>query len=165
MVLNINGFQREVSVHSWEPLLDVLREKLHLRGAKRACVFGGCGACTVLIDGSAYYSCMTPVVRCLGKEIVTIEGLSLGDQLDPLQEHFAAYDAAQCGYCTPGMILMAKALLNKVRRPSERELRWYLVGNLCRCTGYKKILQAVLAASGQLGSQANVPGAARGGDM
>lgn len=145
--LTINDEEREIATPLWEPLLKVLRDELHLLGAKRGCDYGGCGACTVLVDGMARYSCMTALAQCRGKRIQTIEGLGAGKAQDPLQRSFAKHDAAQCGYCTPGMILMAKALLRKVPSPAEAEVRWYLVGNLCRCTGYNKIVQAVLDAS------------------
>lgn len=147
IVLDVNGEEQSVAAAAWEPLLVALRERFHLLGAKRGCDHGGCGACTVLVDGVARYACMTPLAHCAGKKIVTIEGLAEGEKLDPLQESFIRHDAAQCGYCTSGMILMAKALLNKIPRPSENDVRWYLVGNLCRCTGYRKIVQAVLASS------------------
>ncbi|OGQ79308.1 MAG: hypothetical protein A3F90_14220 [Deltaproteobacteria bacterium RIFCSPLOWO2_12_FULL_60_19] len=142
--LDVNGEEQSVSAELSEPLLTALRDRLHLLGAKRGCDHGGCGACTVLIDGEARYSCMTPLAKCQGKRIVTIEGLAADGPLDPLQENFARYDAAQCGYCTSGMILMAKALLHKMPHPSENEVRWHLAGNLCRCTGYRKIVQAVV---------------------
>ena len=140
----INGEEQSVLAELSEPLLNTLRHRLHLLGAKRGCDYGGCGACTVLVEGRARYSCMTPLAQCQGKRIVTIEGLAVDGKLDPLQENFAKYDAAQCGYCTPGMILMARALLDKVPHPREDDVRWYLSGNLCRCTGYRKIVQAVL---------------------
>lgn len=147
VILTVNDTDVEVAAELSEPLLNVLRGPLHLLGAKRGCDYGGCGACTVLIDGAACYSCMTPLARCAGKRILTVEGLAANGKLDLLQENFARYDAAQCGYCTSGMILMAKALLNKIPSPNENQVRWYLVGNLCRCTGYKKIVQAVLETS------------------
>lgn len=148
--LTINDEEFEVAASPWDPLLKVLREYLHLLGAKRGCDFGGCGACTVLVDGVARYSCMMTLAQCRGKKIQTIEGLSSDKALDPVQESFVRHDAAQCGYCTPGMILMAKALLNKIPSPTENEVQWYLVGNLCRCTGYKKIVQAVLEVDKRL---------------
>jgi carbon-monoxide dehydrogenase small subunit len=141
--LTINDEDCQVAASLWDPLLKVLREEFHLLGAKRGCDYGGCGACTVLVDGEARYGCMMTLAQCRGKKIQTIEGLSAGKTLDPVQESFAKHDAAQCGYCTPGMILMAKALLRKIPSPTESEVQWYLVGNLCRCTGYKKIVQAV----------------------
>ncbi|MBI4526258.1 MAG: (2Fe-2S)-binding protein [Deltaproteobacteria bacterium] len=144
ITLQVNGEDRVVVAELWEPLLETLRDRLHLIGAKRGCDDGGCGACTVLVDGAARYSCMTPLARCRGKEILTIEGLAANGHLHPLQENFSRYDAAQCGYCTSGMILMSKALLDKIPHPGESDIRWYLVGNLCRCTGYRKIVQAVL---------------------
>lgn len=144
--LTINDEEREVAAPPWDPLLKVLRERFYLLGAKRGCDYGGCGACTVLVDGEARYACLTALAQCQNKKIQTIEGLATDGRLDPIQESFARRDAAQCGYCTAGMILMAKALLRKIPAPTENEVRWYLVGNLCRCTGYKKIVQAVLDA-------------------
>ena len=129
-------------------LLELLREDLSLTGTKCGCGQGECGACTVLIDGKAMLSCLTLAASVDGKEITTIEGLAEDDKLlDPLQEAFIKYGAIQCGFCTPGMILAAKALLDENPHPTEEEVKDYLRGNLCRCTGYTKIVEAIVAAS------------------
>ncbi len=145
--LKINGLTEEVSVEPWWSLAYVLREVLNLTGAKVGCETGNCGTCTVLVDGKAIKSCMLLAMKARGKEILTIEGLKgKEDALHPLQKAFIDHFAVQCGYCTPGMILAAKALLDENPNPTEEEVRQGLSGNLCRCTGYKKIVEAVLAA-------------------
>ena len=147
MTLNVNGKTRRVTAPPAAFLLEVLRDKLALTGAKLACGMGECGACTVLLDGEAVCSCLTLAIETQGREITTIEGLADGERLDPIQEAFAATGGVQCGFCTPGMILTAKALLAECPHPSEQEVRQALSGNLCRCTGYSKIVEAVLRAA------------------
>ena len=145
--LNINGDIHEVLVSSNQTLLEVLRDKLGLVGTKRGCDLGACGACTVLINGEAYLSCITLAMDAVGKEIRTIEGLSQGGDLHPLQRAFVEKGAIQCGFCGPGMILTAKALLDEEKRPTEQTIKKKMAGNLCRCTGYKKIVEAVLSVA------------------
>jgi carbon-monoxide dehydrogenase small subunit len=142
--LNINGDTHELLVAPNHTLLEVLREKLGLMGTKRGCDLGACGACTVLIDGEAYLSCLMLAVDAMGKEIITIEGLAAGGDLHPLQNAFIAQGALQCGFCTPGMILTAEAILNEDENPTADEIKKKMAGNLCRCTGYKKIVEAVM---------------------
>jgi len=145
--LNINGDTHELLVAPNHTLLEVLREKLGLMGTKRGCDLGACGACTVLIDGEAYLSCLMLAVDAMGKEIMTIEGLAAGGDLHPLQNAFIDQGGLQCGFCTPGMILTAEAILNEEENPSEDVIKKKLAGNLCRCTGYKKIIEAVMSVS------------------
>lgn len=147
--LNINGDIHEVLVSPNQTLLEVLRDQLGLMGTKRGCDLGACGACTVLIDGEAYLSCITLAMDAVGKEITTIEGLSQEGDLHPLQRAFVANGAVQCGFCTPGMILTAKAILDEEKRPTEESIKKKMAGNLCRCTGYKKIVEAVLSVANQ----------------
>jgi carbon-monoxide dehydrogenase small subunit len=150
--LKVNGVTQDVIVDPWWSLARALREGLGLTGTKISCESGDCGACTVLIDGKAVKSCLYPVMKAKNKDIVTIEGLGDGqERLHPLQEAFIQHFAVQCGYCTPGMIVAAKALLDENPRPTEQEVKEYLAGNLCRCTGYTKIIEAVLAASNKRG--------------
>ena len=144
--LRVNGEDCEVFIEPYKLLSEVLREELNLTGVKEGCQTGECGACTVLIDGKAVRSCLTLAIQTRGKEIITIESLAKDGQLHPLQQAFVDYFAVQCGYCTPGMILAAKALLDENPDPTEEEVREGLSGNLCRCTGYVKIVEAVLAA-------------------
>ena len=143
--LMVNGREYEVAVSPHRTLLKVLREELGLSGSKDGCDLGSCGTCTVIIDGNPVLSCLTLACSCEGKEILTIEGVSSGGKLHPLQENFMKYGAVQCGYCTPGMIMSAKALLDENPNPSELDVRRAISGNLCRCTGYVKIVEAVLA--------------------
>ena len=145
--LKVNGETHEVAVQPWRTLLEVLRESLGLTGAKRGCDEGDCGACTVLMDGEAVPSCLVLAVEAQGKEITTIEGLAQDGKLHPIQEAFVKYGALQCGFCTPGMILSAKALLDKNPKSKEEEIRLAIAGNLCRCTGYVKIIEAIGAAA------------------
>ncbi len=145
--LNVNGQRREIMVAPRDVLVDVLRKSLGLTGSKIGCRHGHCGACTVLIDGKPSIACLTIAMSCQGKEITTIEGLDDDGKLDPLQHEFIERGAVQCGYCIPGMILTAKALLAENPDPSEDEVREGLAGNLCRCTGYAKIIEAVQAAA------------------
>jgi carbon-monoxide dehydrogenase small subunit len=143
--LKINGEVREVVVEPRTTLLHVLREDLGLTGTKEGCNAGDCGACTVLIDNHPVVSCLTLAIEAQGKEIFTIEGLDREGQLHPLQQAFIDHYAVQCGFCTPGMILSAKALLDRNSHPTEEEVRKAISGNLCRCTGYVKIVEAILA--------------------
>jgi carbon-monoxide dehydrogenase small subunit len=148
--LKVNGVVERVYTEPWWSLARVLREQLGLTGTKISCETGNCGACTVLIDGRAVRSCIYLAMKARGKEILTIEGLRGKDgTLHPLQEAFIDHFAVQCGYCTPGMILGAKALLDENPSPTEEEVKKGLQGNLCRCTGYTKIVEAVLAAAGK----------------
>jgi carbon-monoxide dehydrogenase small subunit len=140
----------ELAVDPAAMLIDVLRGQLGLTGAKKACGRGECGACTVLIDGKAVNSCLTPAMKAMNRQVLTIEGLGSPGKLHPIQEAFVEHGAVQCGFCTPGMILSAKALLDKNSNPTETEVRVGLSGNLCRCTGYVKIIEAVLAAAERL---------------
>jgi aerobic-type carbon monoxide dehydrogenase small subunit (CoxS/CutS family) len=140
----LNGKTVEVAVEPGTLLVDLLREDFGLTGTKVGCREGECGACTVLVDGEAYNSCLMPVLKVQGREVTTIEGLQKADgSLDPIQEAFMDAGAAQCGFCTPGMIMSAKALLDSNPNPEEKEIRKALSGVLCRCTGYRKIVQAV----------------------
>lgn len=150
--LKVNRRNITVSVKPTDILVDVLRDKLGLTGTKKSCGQGDCGACTVLMDGKAVNSCLMLALDAQGQEITTIEGLEGEDgTLHPLQEAFVENAAIQCGFCTPGMILSAKSLLDEIPHPTEEEVRQALSGNLCRCTGYAKIVQAVLDASGKKG--------------
>jgi aerobic-type carbon monoxide dehydrogenase small subunit (CoxS/CutS family) len=144
--LKVNGQTYDVLVDPWQSLADVLREELGFTGVKVSCNSGNCGSCTVLLDGKAVKSCIMFAPLAKGKEILTIEGLATESGLHPLQEAFIEHFAVQCGYCTPGMILMAKALLDENLNATEDEIRAGLVGNLCRCTGYVKIVEAIMAA-------------------
>jgi aerobic-type carbon monoxide dehydrogenase small subunit (CoxS/CutS family) len=140
----LNGNTVEVAVGPGTLLVDLLRENFGLTGTKVGCREGECGACTVLVDGEAYNSCLMPALKVQGREVTTIEGLQKADgSLDPIQEAFMDAGAAQCGFCTPGMIMSAKALLDSNPNPEEKEIRKALSGVLCRCTGYRKIVQAV----------------------
>lgn len=145
--LRVNGQARALEIEPWRLLLDVLRDDLGLMGAKRGCDEGYCGCCTVLLDGKSVHACCVLAIRAAGHEITTIEGLAVAEKLDPLQEAFVARGATQCGYCTPGMILSAKALLVKNPHPTENEVKIALSGNLCRCTGYTKIVEAVMSVA------------------
>lgn len=147
ITLTVNGQQRTVTTDRSRTLLDVLREDLELTGTHFGCGEGRCGACTVLIDGKTALACSTFAGDVAGKTVLTIEGLSNGDQLHPVQRAFLDEWAFQCGYCTPGMILAAVALLDKIPRPTDEQIRAALVGHLCRCNGYAKILKAVRRAA------------------
>ena len=148
ITLHINGDKYSIAVEPWRTLSEVLREDLNMIGTKIGCETGDCGACTVLINGQSVTSCLSLAVESDGKEITTIEGLSTqGDTLHPIQEAFVEQGAIQCGYCTPGMILSAKYLLDRNPEPTESQIRQALSGNLCRCTGYNLIVKAVMAAS------------------
>ncbi len=148
--LTINGERHEVLTEPHRTLLDVLRTDLGLTGTKENCLEAECGVCTVLLDGRAVNSCIVLAAQCQGREVLTIEGLGRDGRLHPLQRAFIDYGAVQCGYCIPGMILSAKAYLDEHPEPTEAEVREALAGNLCRCTGYQKITEAVLAAAREL---------------
>jgi carbon-monoxide dehydrogenase small subunit len=145
--LVVNGEMHEVLVSPQRTLLEVVRNELGFTGTKHACGTGECGACTVLIDGKPMLSCLTLAADLEGREIVTIEGVSQGEELHPIQQSFVENGAIQCGYCTPGFVLMAKALLDEDLSPTEDDVRWHLRGNLCRCTGYVKIVEATMKAA------------------
>jgi aerobic-type carbon monoxide dehydrogenase small subunit (CoxS/CutS family) len=142
----VNGKVQEIFVEPWKTLLEVLREDLGLTGAKMGCDDGNCGACTVIVDGQAIKSCLMLAPQARGKKIVTIEGLGSEENLHPLQQAFIDHFAVQCGFCTPGMILAAKALLDENPEATEMDIRENLHGNICRCTGYVKIVEAIEAA-------------------
>jgi carbon-monoxide dehydrogenase small subunit len=150
LVLDVNGERHEVAVPVHKTLLEVLREDLGLTGTKHGCELGECGTCTVLVDGEPVLSCLALPVECQGTEILTVEGMAGAGGLHPLQQAFAELGAAQCGYCTPGILLTAKALLDDRPRPTRDDVRAALAGNLCRCTGYTKILDAVELAAGRI---------------
>ena len=145
--LKVNGRDEDILAEPWDTLADVLRNELDLKSVRMGCKEGECGWCTVLVDGKAVKSCLMLASQARGKEIVTIEGLSDGDELHPLQQAFIDHFAVQCGYCTPGMILAAKAMLDENPRPTEEEIKKELAGNICRCTGYKKIIEAIQSVS------------------
>jgi len=147
LTLDVNGESRQMLVPSHKTLLEVLREDMQLTGTKHGCELGECGTCTVLIDGKPALSCLLLPVQLEGRAITTIEGMAAGSDLHPLQVAFAELGAAQCGYCTPGILLSARSLLEANARPSRDEIREALAGNLCRCTGYAKILDAVEMAA------------------
>jgi len=145
--LKINGEEYEVFVEPEMTLLDLLRDELELTGTKKGCDAGDCGACTVILNGEAVNSCLVLALEASGKEVTTIEGLAKGTQLHPLQEAFMQHGAVQCGFCTPGMILSAKALLDENAEPTEDEVKESIAGNICRCTGYVKIIASILATA------------------
>ena len=146
----VNGDEYEFLCDAEQTLLDVLRDELFLTGTKEGCATGDCGACSVMLDGRLVCACMVLGVEAAGKSIETIEGLAHGDELHPLQQKFLEHNGAQCGICTPGMLIAAKALLEVNPDPSETEIRYWLAGNLCRCTGYDKIIRAVMAAAEEM---------------
>ena len=147
LCMTVNGYETELAVIPNATLLEVLRENLGLMGVKEGCSEGVCGACTVLMDGLPIRSCITPALEAEGCEIVTIEGLSSDGELHPVQQAFIDCGAIQCGFCTPGMILATKSLLDRNPHPTDEEIKTALAGNFCRCTGYMKILDAVRAAA------------------
>lgn len=158
--LNVNGDTYTVAVHSWQTLNEVLREELNLTGVKVGCGSGDCGACTVLVDGRAVSSCLSLAIEMQGKKILTIEGMApSGETLHPIQEAFIEKGAIQCGFCTAGMEISALHLLNHNPSPTDTEIREALAGNLCRCTGYKKIVEAVSTAGQKMkaASERNMP--------
>ena len=148
--MTLNGKPVSVEVEPGDLLADVLRDKLGLIGTKIACGEGECGACTVLVDGEAVTSCIYPAMKVHGREVLTIEGLSEGRELHPVQAAFVAHAAAQCGYCTPGFIMAAKALLDENPNPTREEITQAISGNLCRCTGYYQIVDAIEDAAEQM---------------
>jgi carbon-monoxide dehydrogenase small subunit len=143
LTMTVNGSEVRVEVEADELLVDVLRDRLDLIGTKIGCNEGECGACTIIMGGQAVLSCLIPAMRAEGQEILTIEGLSDGDELHPLQQAFVEYGAVQCGYCIPGFIMSAKALLDVNPHPDRDEIKEAIAGNLCRCTGYVKIIEAI----------------------
>lgn len=144
--LTVNGAAVALAVDDCKPLLDALRDDLGLTGAKECCGKGECGSCTVLLDGEPVCACLVFAAQAEGSEVITVEGLGAPGRLDPVQQAFVDAGAAQCGYCTPGFVVAARALLERNPRPTEAEIRSWLAGNLCRCTGYQKIIQAVAGA-------------------
>lgn len=151
--LTVNGRTHEVEVEPRERLIDVLRYKLGYTGVKEGCGTGDCGACTILLDGKPVNSCLILAVSANGKSIITVEGIAREGKLHPVQQAFAEFGAAQCGFCTPGFIVNSVALLNENPNPDIDTIRYWLAGNLCRCTGYQKIIKAVLAAAEKMREQ------------
>ena len=149
----LNGDPIEVVCKDNMTLLDLLRDKLGLTGTKKGCEQGECGACTVMLDGKPVNSCCTLAVECEGRDVVTVEGIAKNGQLHPIQKQFIEKWALQCGYCTPGMIMSAKALLDVNPHPTELEIREAIEGNLCRCTGYAKIVEAIQAAAAEMNGE------------
>jgi len=147
--MTVNGEPVEVAVDPTWTLLRVIREELGLTGTKEGCGIGDCGACTVLMEGKPVNSCLVLALQAEGKEVRTVEGLGTEENLDPLQESFIKYGAVQCGFCTPGMLISARALLDKNPHPTTEEIKVAISGNLCRCTGYVKIIQAIQQAAQQ----------------
>ena len=151
--INVNGINYTKNIDSTTRLIDFIREDLKLKGTKEGCGEGECGACTVIVNGKAINSCLMLASSADGKNVITIEGVSDKDKLHPIQEAFMEVGAVQCGYCTPGMILSAKALLDEKPNADEEGIKEALSGNLCRCTGYKKIIQAVILAKDKLNNK------------
>ncbi|MFN8598998.1 MAG: (2Fe-2S)-binding protein [Candidatus Binatia bacterium] len=150
VTLNLNGESTELLCEPRQTLLEVLRDELDLTGTKEGCATGDCGACSVLLDGRVVCACLVLAVETEGRTLTTVEGLADGEKLHPLQKAFLEHAALQCGICTPGFLVAAKALLERNPDPSEHEVRYELAGNLCRCTGYDKIVRAVLAAAEEM---------------
>ena len=151
--LNVNGELYEVAIQQHRTLAEVLREELDLIGTKEACNEGDCGSCTVILDGKTVTACLTLAVEADGRQITTIEGIADGSELSPLQQKFIDHGAIQCGFCTPGMVMSATALLEENPNPTEDEVRMGIAGNICRCTGYTKIVEAVLATAEEGGKK------------
>jgi carbon-monoxide dehydrogenase small subunit len=143
LTMNVNDREVTVDIQADELLVDVLRDRLGLIGTKVGCNEGECGACTVIMDGEAVLACLIPALRAQGRHLTTIEGLSEGETLHPLQQAFVDHGAVQCGYCIPGFIMSAKALLDRTQHPTRDEIKEAIAGNLCRCTGYVKIIEAI----------------------
>lgn len=139
----VNGIEREILAEPSERLLDVLRNTLHLTGTKEGCGIGECGACTVIVNSRAVNACLVPAVALEGKEVITVEGLMKNEKLHPLQEAFMRHNAVQCGFCTPGLLMSARALLDRNPHPNREEIGTAISGNLCRCTGYEQVIQAI----------------------
>jgi aerobic carbon-monoxide dehydrogenase small subunit len=155
--VRVNGIRVDIEVPPDRLLLDLLREDLGLTGTKKGCERGECGACTVIMDGKPVLSCLVPALKVDNAEILTVEGMAQKDQLHPLQEAFWEEGAVQCGYCTPGMLLSAKALLDENPNPAPEVIRRGISGNLCRCTGYTKIVRAIQVASEKIRKKGDVP--------
>ena len=151
---NLNGRPQELEVEPHELLLDVVRERLGLTGAKRSCDVQVCGACTLLVDGRPVSACTTLAFEVHGRSVLTIEGLAKNGKLHPIQQAFIDHGGFQCGFCTPGMILTAKALLDENPQPTEAELKHFMHGNICRCTGYKKIIESIMAGAKEMREKA-----------
>ena len=147
---NINGDETEFLCEPEQTLLDVLRDELGMTGSKEGCSSGDCGACSVMLDGRLVCSCLVLGAEAEGRAVATIEGMAVGEQLHPLQQKFLEHAALQCGICTPGILVAAKALLDRTDNPTETEIRYWLAGNLCRCTGYDKIVRAVMDAAAEM---------------
>jgi aerobic-type carbon monoxide dehydrogenase small subunit (CoxS/CutS family) len=150
ITLHVNGYDHHLEIDPARTLLSVLRDDLGLTGTKENCLEAECGVCTALVDGLAVNTCIYPAIRAQGKTVITIEGLSNGGDLHPMQQAFIDYDAVQCGYCIPGMIMSAVALVNESPQPTDEQIRDGLIGNLCRCTGYATIIAAVHDAAGKM---------------
>ena len=150
VTFKVNGKKVTLSIKPKERLLDILRNQLQLTGTKEGCGIGECGACTVILNGKAVHSCLILTGQLEGSEILTVEGLEINGKLDPLQQAFIDYNAVQCGFCTPGMLMSAKALLMHNPHPTREEIKTALEGNLCRCTGYKQIIEAIESVTNKL---------------
>lgn len=157
LTMTLNGESVTVEVEPSDLLVDVLRGKLGLTGTKIGCNEGECGACTVIVDGHAVLSCLLPAMKAHGQEVVTVEGLSHDDELHPLQQAFIEKGAVQCGYCTPGLLMLAKALLDENPKPSVEEIEEAIAGNLCRCTGYLQVIEAICDCGLQIADCGNIP--------
>jgi len=157
VVLHVNGERAELLLPVHKTLLEVLREDMQLTGTKHGCELGECGTCTVLVDGKPVLSCLVLPIQVEGRPITTVEGLARGSELHPLQQAFAELGAAQCGYCTPGILLASKSLLESNAMPTRDEIREALAGNLCRCTGYTKILDAIELAANRTNRASSPP--------
>jgi aerobic carbon-monoxide dehydrogenase small subunit len=153
----MNGEPTEFLCEPQQTLLDALRDELQLTGSKEGCSSGDCGACSVIVDGRLVCSCLMLAAEAEGRRIETIEGMAQGERLHPLQKHFLEAAALQCGFCTPGLLVAAKALLDRNPSPTERQVRYWLAGNLCRCTGYDKVVRAVLAAAADMRQEGGRP--------